>query len=53
LLADRKTHVVFVQQDGVEPLELTPEQIKQGVEIEKSIVEKLRVSHGVFINNSK
>lgn len=48
MLVDRKTKVVLVEQSGVEPLELTADQIKQGVEIEQKIVEKLRTSHEAF-----
>lgn len=52
ILSTRKTNVVFVKQDGVETLELSPEQTNQGVEIESLIIEKLGISHNAFIDSS-
>ncbi|KAI6176338.1 DNA/pantothenate metabolism flavoprotein [Aphelenchoides bicaudatus] len=49
LLVDRKTRVVFVEQNGNEPLELNAEQVQQGVEIEQKIVEKLKKAHEALI----
>jgi len=53
LLSTRKTKVVFVTKDSIENLELTPEQIGQGIEIERLIIEKLTVNHKSFISSNK
>lgn len=49
LLVDRKTRVVFVEQNGNEPLELNAEQVQRGIEIEQKIVEKLKKAHEALI----
>ncbi|CAD5227179.1 unnamed protein product [Bursaphelenchus xylophilus] len=49
MLANRKTDVTFVQADRIDPLKLTEDLVKRGIEIEEKIIEKLCVEHGEFI----
>ncbi|CAD5221892.1 unnamed protein product [Bursaphelenchus okinawaensis] len=49
MLANRKTDVTFVQADKIEPLKLTEDQVKNGIEIEQKIIEKLCLEHGNFL----
>lgn len=49
LLQTRKQHVVLVDARNTENIDLTEEQLKSGVEIEQTIIEKLRERHNLFM----
>lgn len=53
LLQNRRNRVVLVTLEDETPLVLTPEQEKQGQEIEELIVLKLQKEHEKFISDTK
>ncbi|RCN44437.1 DNA / pantothenate metabolism flavoprotein [Ancylostoma caninum] len=50
ILQTRKVHVVLVDAHNTENIDLTQDQVKNGVEIEREIIAKLRQRHSAFIS---
>ncbi|KIH52769.1 DNA / pantothenate metabolism flavoprotein, partial [Ancylostoma duodenale] len=50
ILQTRKVHVVLVDAHNTENIDLTQDQVKNGVEIEREIIAKLQQRHSAFIS---
>ncbi|EYC14250.1 hypothetical protein Y032_0041g430 [Ancylostoma ceylanicum] len=50
ILQTRKVHVVLVDAHNTESIDLTQDQVKNGVEIEQEIIAKLQQRHNAFIS---
>uniref|UniRef100_A0A1I7XS39 DFP domain-containing protein n=1 Tax=Heterorhabditis bacteriophora TaxID=37862 RepID=A0A1I7XS39_HETBA len=51
ILHSKKHHVVLVENNKTEPIDLSQEQLGRGEEIEKHIIERLKERHNEFISS--